>query len=338
MTCSRSARRQSVTKDRSTSPRPRRSDAVSMAVNWSSKSCRVSNRSRPMRVLFPSSTDPMVANRRRSMVSTPSSGPPAGGEPGNVVMGLEIPLTLAVLHGGLREAVVSPRGTALGDPRRRDLTDDLLHRVGVGAHGARAGGVADRTEAHRLLADFLPGVRAHPLAEGQEYAVALDDFPLVGVVDGWQLDAFTPDVLPDIELGPVGKGKGAQVLAGADAALVELPQLGSLCFGIPLPERIPEGQDPFLGSCLVLVPAGATEGRVEPVGVDGVEQRRRLQPIARTDRARIGDPALVDGILHARHNESGSFGLDLGVPVFEHLREVVSRVDVEDRNADLPGL
>src|SRR5580658_4794140 len=197
MPCSRSARRPSVTKDRSTSPSPRRSDAVSIAVSWSSKSWRVSKRSRPMRVLFPSSTDPMVAKRRRSMVSTPSSGPPAGGEPGNVVMGLEIPLTLAVLHGGLREAVVGPRGTALGDPRRRDLTDDLLHRVGVGADGARAGGVADRTEAHRLLSDFLAGVGAHPLADGQEHAVALDDLPLVCVVDGRQFDALTPDVLPD---------------------------------------------------------------------------------------------------------------------------------------------
>ena len=70
-----------------------------------------------MRVLFPSSTDPMVAKRSRSMVSTPSSGPPAGGEPGNVVMGLEVPLTLAVFHGGLREAVVSP-----GRPARRFST------------------------------------------------------------------------------------------------------------------------------------------------------------------------------------------------------------------------
>ena len=70
-----------------------------------------------MSVLLPSSTDPMVANRRRSMVSTPSSGPPAGGEPGNVVMGLEVPLTLAIFHGGLREAIVGPGRSPLRDPR-----------------------------------------------------------------------------------------------------------------------------------------------------------------------------------------------------------------------------
>src|SRR5271167_3918454 len=100
-----------------------------------------------MRVLFPSSTDPMVANRRRSMVSTPSSGPPAGGAPGNVVMGLEIPLALAVFHRRLREAVVGPGGSAFRDPRRRDLTDDLLDGVGVGTHGTGARGVAHGTEA-----------------------------------------------------------------------------------------------------------------------------------------------------------------------------------------------
>src|ERR1700685_788658 len=173
MPCSRSARRPSVTNDRSTSPRPRFSEAVSIAVSWSSKSWRVSKRTRPMSVLFPSSTDPMVANRRRSMVSTPSSGPPAGGEPGNVVMGLEVPLTLAVFHRRLRKAVVGPGGSALGDPGRGDLTDDLLHRVGRGDHRSRAGGVPDGTEAHRLLADFLACPGAHPFADGQEHARAL---------------------------------------------------------------------------------------------------------------------------------------------------------------------
>src|SRR6185437_14861315 len=101
-----------------------------------------------MRVLLPSSTEPMVARRRRSMVSAPSSGPPAGGEPGNVVMGLEIPLALAVLHGGFRETVVCPRRTPLGDARGGDLTNDLLDGLGVGEDGTGA-------EAHGLLAHLL---------------------------------------------------------------------------------------------------------------------------------------------------------------------------------------
>src|SRR5580692_11594561 len=200
MPCSRSARNPSVTMERSTSPSPRRSDAVSMAVSWSSRSWRVSKRSRPMSVLLPSSTDPMVAKRRRSMVSAPTSAPPAGGEPGRVVMGLEVALALAVLHRRLREAVVGPGGPPLRDARTGDLADDLLHGVGARAHRARAGGVAHGAEAHGLLADLLGTTRGDPLAQGQQHAVALDHLALVRVVDRRQLDALAPDVLPDVEL------------------------------------------------------------------------------------------------------------------------------------------
>src|ERR1700683_1397074 len=267
-----------------------------------------------MRVLLPSSTEPMVANRKRSIVSTPSSGPPAGGEPGNVVMGLEVPLALAIFHGGLREAVVGSGRSPLRDPRGGDLADDLLHRVGTGAHGARARGVAHRTEAHGLLADLLALLRVHPLAEGQQHAVALEHFPLVRVINGGELDALAADVLPDVELGPVRQRERAQVLARADAALVELPQLRSLPLGIPLPEGISERKDTLLGSCLVLVPAGPTEGGIETVGVDGIEQRGGLQAIARRRRPGVGDATLVDGVLHLGDDETGALGLDLRVP------------------------
>ena len=74
------------------------------------------------------------------------------------------------------------------------------------------------------------------------------------------------------------------------------------------------------------------------MGVDGVEQGRGLQPVARGDRARVGHPALVDGVLHAGHEQAGALGLDLRVPVVEHLGEVVARVHVEHREGDLPGL
>src|SRR3984885_1065664 len=334
MPCSRSARRPSVTKDRSTSPSPRRSDAVSMAVSWSSKSWRVSKRSRPMRVLFPSSTDPMVAKRSRSMVSTPSSGPPAGGEPGNVVMGLEVPLALAVFHGGLREAVVRPRCSALGDPRRRDLADDPLDRVGRGAHCTSAGRITDGTEAHRLLADLFATLGAHPFAESQEHAVALEYFSFVRVIDGRKLDALAPDVLPDVELGPIRQRKRAEVFAWAHTALIQLPQLRSLRFGIPLPERIPEGEDPLLGPGLVLITTCAAKGGIEPVCVDGIEQRRRLQAIPRGNRPRVSHSPLVDGVLHACHNEAGAFRFHLSVPVLEYFGEVVPGVHMQHRERD----
>src|SRR5450755_2721849 len=221
MPCSRSARSPSVTKERSTSSRPRRSAASESASSWSSKSWRVSKSSRPIRVLFPSSTDPMVAKRSRSMVSAPSSGPPAGGELGCVGIVLEVPLALAVLHGRLGEAVVAPGGLA---------------------HGGHL--------------DGLVALGLDPLALGQEHAVALDDPAFMGVVDRRQGDALTADVLPDVELGEVREREGAQVLARPHAALVELPQFGALPLGVPLAERVPEGEHPLLRPGLVLVASG----------------------------------------------------------------------------------
>src|ERR1700722_1518868 len=310
MPCSRSARRPSVTNERSTSPRPRRSLAVSIAVSWSSKSWRVSKRSRPMSVLLPSSTDPMVAKRRRSMVSAPSSAP-AGGAPGRVVMGLEISFALAVLHCRLREAVVGPGGAAFGDSGTGDLADDLLDRVGTRAHRPGAGGVTHRAEAHGLLADLFGSLRAHPLAEGEQHAVAFDDLALVRVVDRRQLDPLPPDVLPDVELGPVGEGEGRQVFAGPHGALVELPEFGSLALRVPLTEGVAKREHPLLGPGLVLVSPGPAKGGVEAVGVDGVEQGGRLEAVAHTAGTRVRHATLIDRLLDAGHEEPGSDRLHL---------------------------
>ena len=119
------------------------------------------------------------------------------------------------------------------------------------------------------------------------------------------------------------------MLAGTHGALVELPQLGALALRVPLPERVAEGQHALLGPSLVLVAPGTAEGGVEPVGIDRVKQRGRLEAIARRVGARVGHPALIDGVLDLRHEQPCSLGLHLGVPVGEHLGEVVAGVHVE---------
>ena len=62
---------------------------------------------------------------------------------------------------------------------------------------------------------------------------------------------------------------------------------------------------------------------------------RRLRE---ADRPRVGHPALVDGVLHLGDEEAGALGLDLRVPVVEHLGEVVPGVHVEDGEGDPPRL
>ena len=67
-----------------------------------------------------------------------------------------------------------------------------------------------------------------------------------------------------------------------------------------------------------------------------VEQRRRLQLVARGPRARLLLHApFVDRVLHAGDDEALAELLDATVAVLDHLGEVVTRVDVHDREREL---
>src|SRR5690606_5035533 len=203
----------------------------------------------------------------------------------------EVAFPLAVFHRGFRGAVVGPGGPALGDPGGRDLLDDLLDRGGRGRHGARAGHVADGAVAHHGLEERLVVAALDDVAVGQEHAVALEDLARVGDVDGRDLDALAADVVPHVELGPVGQREDPDVLALADARVVKVPQLGALVLRVPLAELVAEGEDPLLGPGLLLVAPGAAEDGVDLVLLDRVEQRHGLEPVAG------GPPAGVLGYL-----------------------------------------
>jgi hypothetical protein len=72
--------------------------------------------------------------------------------------------------------------------------------------------------------------------------------------------------------------------------------------------------------------------------LDGVQQRRRLQLVARRARARLlDDAAAVDRLLHARDDEALAELGDAPVAELDHLREVVAGVDVHDREREAAG-
>ena len=160
----------------------------------------------------------------------------------------------------------------------------------------------------------------------------------MGVVDGRQLDLLPADVLPDVELGEVREREGAQVLARPHAALVELPELGSLTLGVPLAEGVAERQHPLLGPGLVLVAAGPAEGGVEACSLmasSSVVVCSRLREA--TGPGSATRPWSMESCTLATRSRAPS-GLDLRVAVVEHLGEVVPGVDVEHREGDLAGL
>src|SRR4051794_35165298 len=136
MPCSRSARRPSVSSDRSGASLPRALLVTETASIWSSKIAFESYSRRPMSVDLPSSTEPAVAILRSSLI-------------------LEITFLLAVFHPGFADAVVGAGGTPLCHAGGRHLGDDLLGGLGIGLDAAGAGRVADRAVAHLLGEDRL---------------------------------------------------------------------------------------------------------------------------------------------------------------------------------------
>src|SRR4030095_8994582 len=96
-----------------------------------------------------------------------------------------------------------------------------------------------------------------------------------------QRQPFARDVLPNIELGPVGYRENAWVFARVDARVVQVPELGPLILRIPLAEGVAHREDTFLRSCLFLVPPGSADQRVESELLDCLQQRDRLRGVPR---------------------------------------------------------
>ena len=128
------------------------------------------------------------------------------------------------------------------------------------------------------------------------------------------------------------------MLAATDARVVEVPELGPLRARVPLAEVVAEAEDALLRAGALLVAAGAADRGVEAVLLDRVEQRRRLQLVARGARSGLlDDAARVDRLLHRGDEQRLAELGDAPVAELDHLGEVVAGVDVHDRERELAG-
>ncbi len=234
----------------------------------------------------------------------------------------------------LSSARVAPRSETFASATSSMIASSVAARDITAPVQLASPTVRKRTE-WRSTVSFLRGFDER--TDREVHAVAHDDVALVGEVDLWQRHLLALDVLPHVELGPVREWEGAQALAGIHLALVDLPEFGSLLARVPLAEGVAEGQDAFLGARLVLVAARAAEGGVEVVVVDRVEQRHRLEAIARTHGAGVLDLALVDRVLHLGDDEARADARDGGVAELDDLGEVLTGVDVQHRKRELLG-
>src|ERR1700704_4626102 len=114
--------------------------------------------------------------------------------------------------------------------------------------------------------------------------------PLGGEVQRHDRDLLLPDVLPDIELGPVRQRKHANTLPGALAGVVERPELGALLLGVPAVLGGAERKNALLGATRLLGAPRAAERRIEAVLVERLAERLGLHDIGVQLRA-VGERA-----------------------------------------------
>ena len=118
--------------------------------------------------------------------------------------------------------------------------------------------------------------------------------------------------------------------------LYRFHSLGRWLRGIPLAKLVAQGHDAFLGAGLLLVAARAAEDDVVVVARDRVEQRHRLERVARAVGA-LAQAAVVDVVLDRRDLQAQAQALDGRVAEREHLVEVVAGVDVQQLHRHARG-
>ena len=126
------------------------------------------------------------------------------------------------------------------------------------------------------------------------------------------------------------------MLAGMVASVEKVPQLRTLVLRVPLAEIVAVRKETLLGPRLLLVAPPAAQAGRELVLLDRVEQRHRLQRVARSVGALLFlDATLVDRVLHLTNHQLRPDLLRERIPVSDRLREIVPRVDVQQRERDL---
>ena len=177
---------------------------------------------------------------------------------------------------------------------------------------------------------------ARAVGDRVEHPVAAEDLALVGEVDRRHLELLGLDVLPHVELGPVGEREDADVLAPADAPVVEVPQLGAL--GLAGPSRRSRRGSDMMRS---LARARSSSRRAPPkaaskpcsaIASSSVVVCRRLReargPVSSTTR-----PASIESCTRATISRSPQLG-HAAVAELDHLGEVVAGVDVHERERE----
>ena len=236
--------------------------------------------------------------------------------------------------------MIDQSALSFGGGSEEHFLDDFRERRCGGFDGAGQGIAAEGPEADGPNFRGFTGLERHALViDHDQGAIALDDGTGRCEIERNDRNVLEIDVLPDIEFGPVGQGENTDALTLVDLAVVDVPELGPLVFGIPAVIFIAEGVDPFLGTGLFLIPSGAPEGGIELELVEGLLEALGFHDIGVFFTAMgEGSDALVDPFLIDMDDEVEAEFFGHLVAKGDHFAEFPGGIDVEEGEGGLSGI
>src|SRR5262245_6015597 len=163
---------------------------------------------------------------------------------------------------------------ALADFSADGLFGNFLERRRVRCNRACAWRTAQCAEAHPHFFRNLTVFEMDRVVGRNQRTVSLNDQAFLRIVERHNLNFFLDDVLPDITLSPVGQRKDTHRFAFVDCTAVERPQFRTLPSRVPLAESVTQREHAFFCARSFLLASGTTDGSIELVLIERVEQSR----------------------------------------------------------------
>src|SRR5258706_6740614 len=305
--------------------------AVSMVMFWSRSDWRASiklahSKGTPRRSAicrscssFPSGSEPVSWNKRPTKVDLPWSTWPT-----MTILSCSLGawLSPAALRGASHVSIASEffegiftflvlgAARTLGSIRAPQLLNNFAHRFGVRLDRERAG-------------------RAAQAAVTLAFAV--------GKIKRDHGNILALDVLPYIQLGPVEQGMDANVRPFGEIGFELVPQLRRLVFDVPLHVLVARAEITLLGAGWFLIAAHSDDDAREVVFVQDLLKavlfKRAAAFDARGFAVWISDAALERRFIFADNQFQFPF-LYQAVAIFNHRRDFVGGIDVDERKGD----
>ena len=217
-----------------------------------------------------------------------------------------------------------------------DFGDDVFEGGCGGEVGPGAGGVTDGAEAHgHFLWDFV-GLKLNKIGHSHDHPVTNNAVTFMGEVEIGQRNLFGKDVLPHVHFGPITQREDPEMFTEVFAAVEDIPQFGTLVFGIPLAEFVAVGKEALFGAGFFFVAASAAHGRIVAALFQAFQQHIGLQSIPTgTGTDFFFDLAAINRFLHRPDHQ---FGTHLGhelIAVGHGFREVMSGVHMHQGKGNL---